>query len=116
GSLIRGSYVDVDPYTFTTSKQVLCSYHDVTLKNNTALIAEVFGNDNVFTSMSNTGTKQDSHRVSIFDRNGEFNKSKTYIDIFNNNYNRSSFIDKIRNQNILTVMYRNIDLEIDDGL
>lgn len=112
----RGSYDELDPVSLKTIKHIVVNHHNISLQSNTGLIAEVFGTNSVITSRDTAGLYEEEFSQDYYDRNGELFKTKLYENIFNNEYNRRNFLNKIRNQNLLTVRYQNIDLHLDDGL
>lgn len=116
GFIRTGSYDELNPYTLKTIKHIITNHHNVSVQNNASLIAEVFGNNHIITSRSTYGVEEENYNSEFYGRNEEFVKTKTYEDVFNNEYTRHNFLNKIQNQNVITVNYRNIDLKIDDGL
>ena len=113
--LIKGSY-DMVTDEDKAIKYMIVNRTAVTLKNNTGLIAEVFGNQNVITHRDKSNFYEEEFNIDYYDRQGEVYKTKLYENIFGNEYTRNNFLNKIKNENTMTIMYDNIDFKIDDGL
>lgn len=113
--VMQGSYTESDMSTGMYTKNIQVSSKSVGSFNDTELFNELMGSKTYFSSSDIVGRKENINARNIEDRLGAINKTVLFEDIYNNPHNRSNFINKTSNRQMLSIRFEQIDIDLLDG-